>query len=294
MVSIVIRTYNEEKHLGEILEKISKQSYKNYEVIIVDSGSTDNTIDIASKFNFVKIINIKKEDFTFGYSLNVGIENSNGEFIIMISGHCIPVDDNWIKNIIRPFENNDVGISYGRQIGTKDTKFSEHSIFETWFPNVSDYNQKNIPFCNNANCSIRKSIWLELGGYDETAPGLEDILLARIMLSKTSYHLAYESEASVYHIHEENWKQIRNRYYRESITYSSMNIGESFTIIDFVNISYLNIIHDIKKLIKHKDYKIRTVLSIFSFRLNQFWGTYKGYKYTRKYNELRKKFYYPI
>lgn len=61
-ISIIIRTYNEEMYLGKCLEKIFNQTYKNFEVIIVDSESTDNTQKIASKFP-VKLVEMKKKNF---------------------------------------------------------------------------------------------------------------------------------------------------------------------------------------------------------------------------------------
>src|SRR3989344_3651284 len=64
--SIVIRTYNEEKHIGNLLRAIETQDYKDYEIIIVDSGSTDKTLEIAEKHP-VRIIKIEKRDFTSGY-----------------------------------------------------------------------------------------------------------------------------------------------------------------------------------------------------------------------------------
>ena len=95
IISVVIRTLNEETYLSELLEKILKQSIENedeVEIVIVDSGSSDRTLEIANKFN-CRITNIKKEDFTFGRSLNQGSEFSNGDILVFISGHCIPVNE---------------------------------------------------------------------------------------------------------------------------------------------------------------------------------------------------------
>lgn len=291
MVSIIIRTHNEEKHIRELLERIFLQTYKNIEVIVVDSGSTDNTLKIISEFNSVKVLEIKKEDFTFGYSLNHGIRNSSGEIIVMISAHCYPTNSDWLFNLIEPFGNPNVGISYGRQVGISSTKYSEHQIFNKWFPNESNLKQYTA-FCNNANSSIRKSVWEKLGGYDEKVPGLEDILFSTKMIRDTHYYISYKAESIVYHIHDETWYQVQNRYYREAISYSSIHLNEGFGILDFIKLSCINIIHDIRCLFRDKK-SIKIIPSIFLFRINQFLGTYKGYKYTRRNNELRKRFYYP-
>ena len=86
--SIIIRTYNEEKYLNQLLDKIFCQEigHNKLEVIIVDSGSHDNTLVIANSFN-CKIISIKKENFTFGRSLNYGCSAAIGDILIFISGH---------------------------------------------------------------------------------------------------------------------------------------------------------------------------------------------------------------
>jgi glycosyltransferase involved in cell wall biosynthesis len=68
-VSIIIRTFNEQKHLNTLFDAITEQSFKNYETIIVDSGSFDRTIQIAEA-RADKVIRIDSHDFTFGYSLN--------------------------------------------------------------------------------------------------------------------------------------------------------------------------------------------------------------------------------
>ena len=69
-ISVVIRCLNEERYIGRLLDSIFAQSIESSEIIIVDSGSTDKTIEIASGYN-TKILSIKPEDFSFGKSLNI-------------------------------------------------------------------------------------------------------------------------------------------------------------------------------------------------------------------------------
>ena len=72
--SIIIRTLNEEIYLDQLIKKIKRQNLNSklkYEIILVDSGSTDNTLKIAERQK-INIIKIKKEEFSFGRSLNYG------------------------------------------------------------------------------------------------------------------------------------------------------------------------------------------------------------------------------
>ena len=80
--SIVIRTFNEEKHLPRLLESLGRQSYRDFEIIVVDSGSLDRTRDIATPWA-EKVLRIDSHDFTFGYSLNLGIQESAGNSLCL-------------------------------------------------------------------------------------------------------------------------------------------------------------------------------------------------------------------
>ncbi|KKL66298.1 hypothetical protein LCGC14_2146400 [marine sediment metagenome] len=85
--SIVIRSKNEEQQLPKLLKSIKAQYFdKSYEIILVDSGSTDKTIEIAKK-NKIRILNIPPESFSYGYALNMGVNFAQGEIIIFISAH---------------------------------------------------------------------------------------------------------------------------------------------------------------------------------------------------------------
>lgn len=72
-ISVVIRTYNEEKHIGEVLKSLNKQTYSNFEVIILDSQSTDNTIKIAQNYD-VRIEQIEKKEFNYSFASNKCVE----------------------------------------------------------------------------------------------------------------------------------------------------------------------------------------------------------------------------
>jgi rhamnosyltransferase len=133
--SVVIRAYNEEKHLGRILEGLLHQTVKNVEVILVDSGSSDSTISIAQSFGS-KIVHIPAHEFTFGRSLNLGMQAASNEYVVIASAHVYPVYPDWLECLLGPFDSQNVALAYGKQRGSETTKFSERLIFQQWFPDV--------------------------------------------------------------------------------------------------------------------------------------------------------------
>lgn len=290
--SIIIRTYNEEIHIAKLLDGIKQQTCNSaikIEVIIVDSGSTDNTVNI-SKQKGAKIVTIKKEDFSFGRALNIGIQEASGDIIIMASGHTYPLFSNWIEKMIQPFISEKVAVVYGRQVGNEITQFSEHQVFDKWFPPKSNSKQLN-PFCNNANCAIRKSLWESLP-YDENLTGLEDIDWANKILNH-GYYIVYDSEATVVHVHEETYNQIRSRYQREAIALKKILPQVHFNFFDFIRLFIYNLFSD--SLIALKKGVLLTKFSeIVFFRFMQFYGTYLGHRMKGEISiELKNKFYYP-
>lgn len=289
-VSIVIRAYNEEKHIQRLLDgiRIQRTTFR-YEVIIVDSGSTDSTLTIASRSN-AKIICIPSEKFSFGYSLNKGIEASSGEYCAFISAHCYPADEYWLENLIRPFDDEAVAVVYGKQRGNNDSRYSEQQIFVQWFPDEGS-GKRNSPFCNNANAAIRKSLWKRIK-YSDVLTGLEDIDWARNLIS-LGYFVYYESNAMIFHLHDENFAKLFRRYEREAIAMKAIYPQEVFTFLDFIKWFSLNTLSDFVHAVQNGLF-LKNIISIPEMRLSQFWGTYKGYNIRKPVSEeLRQKFYYP-
>jgi glycosyltransferase involved in cell wall biosynthesis len=288
-VSIVIRSYNEEKHIGRLLSGIGKQTVRDPEIIVVDSGSTDATLAAVSRYP-VRILTIDKEEFSFGRSLNVGCRAAGGQFIVLASAHVYPVYNDWLENLLKPFTDPAVALVYGKQRGGQTAKYSEEQIFRKWFPESSDTSQKH-PFCNNANCAVRKSFWMQMP-YDETLTGLEDLDWAKRVVQK-GHRIVYSSDAEIVHIHNETLASIYNRYRREAIALKTIYPQERFNFRTFMRLLAGNCVSDYYHSILEGMFR-RNFTSIFLFRLAQFWGTYCGYLQTGQVSgQLRDKFYYP-
>jgi glycosyltransferase involved in cell wall biosynthesis len=287
--SVVIRCYNEEQHIGRLLSGIRQQTVRNVEIILVDSGSTDATLAIASQYP-VKIISIQPEYFSFGRALNLGCQEASGEFIVIASAHVYPVYKDWLEQLLAPFSEPQVALTYGKQRGHEVTKYSEHQLFAKWFSEESNLHQKH-PFCNNANAAIRRSLWEQLP-YNETLTGLEDLDWAKRVI-QLGYRIAYNAEAEIIHIHHETPRRIYNRYRREAIALKQIFPEEHFNHWDFVRLFISNITSDYYHA-WHDRLLWQNLLSIPLFRFMQFWGTYQGFvQHGPVTSQLKQTFYYP-
>jgi 2-desacetyl-2-hydroxyethyl bacteriochlorophyllide A dehydrogenase len=212
--SIVIRTLNEERWLPEVFAALDRQTYRDFEVLVVDSGSVDRTREIAAA-NGARITRLRSEDFTFGHALNVGIREARGDFIAIISAHAIPADEHWLERLLSPLREDDVAMVTGGQIGHEVSKFSEARDFERVFPSRDVVMDEDRPLANNANSAIKRELWQQYP-FDEGLPGLEDIGWAKHWINRNR-RIVYESTAAIVHVHTETWPQVRRRYYREGI-----------------------------------------------------------------------------
>lgn len=212
--SIIIRAFNEERWLPDVFAALERQRYRDFEVLLVDSGSVDRTRDIAAA-NGARIIRLRTEDFTFGHSLNVGIQDARGSLLAIVSAHAIPADENWLENLVAPLRRDDIAMVYGCQRGHPISKFSEARDFERMFPAVAHEVDPEDPFANNANSAVKKSLW-DQHPFDEGLPGLEDIEWAKHWM-KQGLKVVYEPTACIIHVHTESWPQVRRRYHREGM-----------------------------------------------------------------------------
>jgi rhamnosyltransferase len=288
--SVVIRCRNEEAHIGRLLTGLLRQRQKPDEIIVVDSGSTDATLAIASAFP-VRVVHIAAQDFSFGAACNVGCEAAEGDIVVFVSAHCYPIYDTWVENLLSPLREERIALSYGRQVPPEDSRYSERRIFGTWFPADSTSRQRH-PFCNNANAAIRRSIWLDGLHYDEHLTGLEDLDWAGRAIS-AGFLLAYVAEAPVVHVHDETFGEVVNRYRREAVAHRQIDDEQVVTLPGAARLAVTNIASDLAAA--YRDGCLRDhVDDIPRFRFAQFWGTYRGSRQRGPVTSLlRQRFFYP-
>ena len=197
--SFVIRTLNEGKWLPTVLTALFFQSRTDFEIIIVDSGSGDKTIEIAQKIPLVKLIQISKKEFGFSYALNIGIKNSKGKYIGILSGHSVPISKTWYEDGLKNLKNKKVAAVFGFYIALPDGHPTEKlgTIATKLTEKITHY----TPWMSNTNALIRKSLWKQYP-FDETLDrdGCEDYDWASEMLAR-GYDVIRDPKFDVHHSH---------------------------------------------------------------------------------------------
>ena len=289
-VSIVFRALNEEEWFEQAILACKSQKLDaglELELILVDSGSTDATLDIALKHDLC-LVHITKSEFTFGRSLNWGCEAADGDYLVFISAHCIPSHERWLQNLVQPLVDGAASYSYGRQLGHEVSKFSETQLFEKYFPEFDRIPQAGY-FVNNANSAIKADVWAKYR-FDEECTGLEDMVLGQQIVND-GHKIGYVADAPVIHIHEETLAQTRNRYYREALTLRDIMPEVQLTRLDAVRYFFAGAFHDVAAAIEQKKF-LSKFTEIIGFRFMQYQGAFRGHNELRKLSRAQKEAYF--
>ncbi|MAS81244.1 MAG: hypothetical protein CMF45_00990 [Legionellales bacterium] len=270
--SVIIRTYNEAQYIEPLLKSIRLQTLQNIEIILVDSESTDDTVEIASKY-CDKIVDIKKSEFTFGYSLNKGIEQAAGEYLILVSAHTLPSNKQWIEQLIQPLNDPSIAMVYGKQIGDFNSRYPEYIDLLRTFKSQSKILKAPNYFSHNANASLRKSFW-EYHQFDAHLSGQEDIEWAKHWMQQ-GFYTFYQHEAVIIHSHRETWAQIRHRFKREKQAMISIGVHKRTELINLVFSELYRVFDDLRRIKIQQDF-IHPIRDIFIYRWNKILGSFAG------------------
>ena len=165
-VSIVIPTYNHGKYIRKCIESIISQTYNNWEAIIVNNNSTDNTVDIINNFNEerISIINIDNQGI-IAKSRNIGIKNSTGDYIAFLDS-----DDWWYSNkleVIMSKKGEADFIYHYLDIYNNEQKTNKKHRVRSLKPPVFEDLMINANAISNSSVVVKKNILLKAGNLSE-------------------------------------------------------------------------------------------------------------------------------
>jgi len=228
--SIVIPTINAGAWLAALLSAIDRQTTRAETVLIVDCSSDDNTVETAESCG-CKVLKINKHDFDHSTTRNLGIADTNSEFLVFLTQDVLFCNDSAIENIIRPLiKNPQIGVAFGKQVPYPDASvFAEHlRLFN--YPDVSyirtleDKKKYGIKtaFLSNSFAAYRRSVLEEIGYFKKGMIFGEDTYAAAKMLL-TGYKIAYVADAKVFHSHNYTVCQDFRRYFDTGVFHRQEN-----------------------------------------------------------------------
>ncbi len=301
-VSILIPTKNGEEYLEECLTAVFKQKTSfDFEVVCVDSGSTDKTLEIVKNFS-VKLFQIPPLEFNHGTTRNLLASKARGEYLVFITQDVVPVDENWLRNMIEPFEkDSEIAGIFGRQSPRIDCDPFQRKLLNEFMDSFGkeltiyqlktdnrekefEANKHVLTFFSSANSALRRSVWEKIPFRKMDAGGEDQQWAKEILLA--GYKKAYQPKAEVYHSHNFGiWGQFK-RWFDEFRQHKAVQnyVGVS----SFLKIPLLTLrlwFNDVKYIWRQNEYnfgqKIYWTLWIFFMDLARFSAEYIGGRYEK-------------
>ncbi|MDC0603414.1 glycosyltransferase [Aliiglaciecola sp.] len=219
--SVIIPTYNAGNEFEAVLDILLRQACSfEYEIVIVDSGSSDQTVDLirSKKSDRIKLYEIPNTEFQHGRTRNYAISMSEGEFVAVITQDAMPADEHWLTHLINGFEQapDAVGVFGSHKAYESHSDFVKRDIFRvferfnmfgeeySWYfdqrePGSKDW-QFALQYYSDNNSCMRKSVWDQLP-YPEIDWGEDQAwawMIVQLGLTKV-----YQKDAVVYHSHDD-------------------------------------------------------------------------------------------
>ncbi len=172
MISIIITVYNKSKYIAKAIESAINQTYNDKEIIVVDDGSTDNSVEIIKKYNN-KIRFFEKLHSGIGGTINFGIKKAQGEWIKLLSGDDL-LEKDALKNLmlnVEKFSQNDQTIFYSHWKKIDADGKLLRLIYE---PQQNSENLWNGHFVNFNTTLLHKKLFEKVGYFDESLKNSED------------------------------------------------------------------------------------------------------------------------
>lgn len=207
--SVIILTKNGVRYLRSLLEGLYKQTcIGQAEVMVIDSGSSDGSLDVVADFPDVILHTIPPGEFGHGRTRNLGGRLSRGEFLVYLPQDATPVGNDWLSNLLQPFVDASIAGVFGKQVARTDA-----SPMECFFLSRTYGEQATVKilgrgedasltrcFFSTVSGAIRTAVWKQL-------PFREDIIMSEDQawaceVMRYGHAIAYQPTAKVLHSHQ--------------------------------------------------------------------------------------------
>jgi rhamnosyltransferase len=232
--TVAILTYNGERYLDRILDAVERQAFDgSVEVLVIDSGSTDRTLEIVAAHPAVRLHEIPNDQFGHGKTRNLAAQLARGEFVAYLTHDAVPADEHWLSELLAPFARFPLveGV-VGRQVPRRDCvpilKYEINRVFSTQGPEFgttityrAEAFERNphywLPgaFYSDVNSAARRRFLLDTVPYQDVEYA-EDQLFGHDILSAGRYK-AYAARGAVEHSNDLTFREYQKRIFDEIV-----------------------------------------------------------------------------
>jgi len=255
-ISVVIPTKNAGSEFRERLEKIYMQNVSDIEIIIIDSGSTDGTVETAEDFAD-EIIKTEPDKFHHGKTRNLGAEKSTGEIIVFTVQDATPVNQEWLSNLVSPILDGVADVTYGNQVAYPEAKPPDKFFYKYLYPDNSiKLSEKNTEsksefyldniFLSDVCSAISRDVWNNFQFRDSVAMSEDKDFAYRV--ASEGYTINYCPDAKVFHSHNYSFRSLFRRRYKDGKAFSKIAEQSPDT---FVSKGMAYILNEYKYLIQN-------------------------------------------
>jgi rhamnosyltransferase len=243
LVSIIIRSFNEGWALRQTLPALQAQDYRNWELIVIDSGSTDDSVELIRKAQPRHFIQIEPGDYHAPRVMNHGMRLARSNFVIFLNADATPQDSQWLRPLVRMLLNPNVAAVFGRQVPRPGCQAVFARDYETCFGSQHTTGRRNC-FFSMVSSGIRKDIWARRG-FNEALRYSEDAEYTRWCRAHC-YHVIYEPASCVIHSHNYTPAQTARRSFGEGRAEAAM-WGGNPQLYNFLRTVLLGWANDVRR-----------------------------------------------
>lgn len=288
LVDVIIPTYKPGKGFEKLLKRLSEQHYSVNKIIIINTE--EEFIEeqvLIEKFSNIEIHNIKKEEFNHGLTRNYGVSFSKADYVVFMTQDAMPLDKYLIDELIRPFKDESVCMTYAKQQANKNCKYVEKYIRSFNYPNKDIVKSKDdietmgikAIFCSDVCSTYSRKKFIKLGEFMETDFNEDTFFAYKVLMDGMKVY--YASCARVLHSH--NYTYIEQFKRNFAIGKSQHDFAYIFENIKSESEGMKMVKAALSHIIRHgKWYMIPDLIISSGFKL-------LGYKMGKKYNKLPKK-----
>lgn len=218
-VAIIMRSKNEMPYLRPALEMLSSQTWQDYELFVVDSGSSDGSLEVLKEFcPPERLTEIAPENYIPGEVLNNMISKTSQEIIVFQNADAIPCSKEWLENLLKPLLSDEADATMSRQEPRKEAPFIVKYDYKRAYDsaNIKD---SNADFFSAVACAFRRELWeknkFRTHGYAEDVAWAKECRKAG-----ARYKLVQESVAE--HSHNYSLKALYHKKMRHGITFAEI------------------------------------------------------------------------